>query len=103
MDKIKYLFFLGLSGFFDAADALPIFSHTTNGAGFYTISADGTNEPTGLAGLNVDKVTGILYLPSTGRGPDRYRDNPLASTQVVTVIPYHMEQKGRHHSPFFRD
>ncbi|MES9950237.1 MAG: PEP-CTERM sorting domain-containing protein [Candidatus Thiodiazotropha sp.] len=58
MDKIKYLFFFGLAGFFGTADALPIFSHTTNGPGFYMISADGTNEPTGLAGLNVDNIIG---------------------------------------------
>ncbi|MES9828965.1 MAG: PEP-CTERM sorting domain-containing protein [Candidatus Thiodiazotropha sp.] len=58
MDKIKYLFFFGLIGFFGTADALPIFSHTINGLGLYTISADGTNEPTGLAGLNVDNIIG---------------------------------------------
>ncbi len=51
MDKIKYLFFLGLIGFIGTADALPIFSHTANGPGFYTISADGTNEPTVWLGL----------------------------------------------------
>lgn len=51
MDKIKCLFFLGLIGFFGMADALPIFSHTANGPGFYTISADGTNEPTVWLGL----------------------------------------------------
>ncbi|MEW8026520.1 MAG: PEP-CTERM sorting domain-containing protein [Candidatus Thiodiazotropha sp.] len=58
MDKIKCLFFLGLTGFISAADALPIFSHTTDGLGLYTISVDGSNEPTGLAGLNVDNIIG---------------------------------------------
>lgn len=100
MDKIKYLFFFGLAGFFGTADALPIFSHTTNGPGFYTISADGTNEPTDLAQPDSNtECSGTLYLPSAGGGPDRYRDNPLAPTQAVTVNPL-IRKKGRHHSPF---
>jgi hypothetical protein len=52
------MFLLLLLGNLGAATALPIFTHTTDGMGLYTISADATNEPIGLAGLNVDNIIG---------------------------------------------
>ncbi|MES9946626.1 MAG: PEP-CTERM sorting domain-containing protein [Candidatus Thiodiazotropha sp.] len=58
MNKLKCLFILGITGFFGTANALPIFSHSVDSLGLYTISADGTTEPTGLAGLNVDSIIG---------------------------------------------
>lgn len=58
MNKLKCLFVLGITGFLGTADALPIFSHSVDGLGLYTITADGNTEPTRLAGLNVDGIIG---------------------------------------------
>ena len=58
MNKLNCLFLLGLTGFFGTANALPVFSHTADSLGLITFSADGTNEPIGLAGLNVDDIIG---------------------------------------------
>jgi hypothetical protein len=58
MDGFKCMFFIALLGHLGTAATLPVFTHTTDGTVLYTITADATNEPIGLAGLNVDNMIG---------------------------------------------
>ncbi|MES9970769.1 MAG: PEP-CTERM sorting domain-containing protein [Candidatus Thiodiazotropha sp.] len=58
MDLTKHLLIIGILGFFGTANALPIFSHSVDSLGLYTVNADGAAEPIGLAGLNVDNISG---------------------------------------------
>jgi hypothetical protein len=49
--------FFGLMTYLSSANALPVFSHTVDDGGLYTISVDGSQEPL-FVGLDVDAING---------------------------------------------
>jgi hypothetical protein len=58
------LVLLGLSISIGTANALPIFSHTSDGF-LFTITVDGTNEPTYLGAVTIDNIIGSAIFPDT--------------------------------------
>jgi hypothetical protein len=65
MKSFLGLVLLGLSITIGTANALPIFSHTTDGS-LFTISVDGRDEPVGLGGISVDSIIGTAIGSDTG-------------------------------------
>lgn len=64
MKSFLGLVLLGLSVSIGTANALPIFSHINNGS-LFTITVDGTNEPTYLGAVTVDDIIGSAIFPDT--------------------------------------
>jgi hypothetical protein len=58
MKGLRLFAFVAALAFFGTSNALPIFDHTTDGAGIFTITVDGTNEPSDLQQVNVAGITG---------------------------------------------
>ncbi len=58
MKELRPLVFVAALSFIETSVALPIFNHTTDGAGLFTITVDGNNEPSDLQALNIAGITG---------------------------------------------
>jgi hypothetical protein len=56
MKKCHGFALLGLLLSVSTANALPIFSHTTDSSGLFTLTVDATNEPTDMVGLIINTV-----------------------------------------------